>query len=135
VDIILQREGRELLVQVSDPAVHLASRIPGAEQRNGALHIPLPAVEAGISQHLPEFGAETHQMKVLSENFSDRSLVLQLSAPGGSTQMLIVRENTPAIRLTTKDGELGSAQGGVRPLQVRFPDGAGYKEKTVTLSW
>jgi hypothetical protein len=135
VDITFQREGRELLVQASDSGVHLASRIPGAGQKSGALRIPLPAVEVGISEHLPEFGAETHQMKALTESYSDRSLVLQLSAPGGGTQTLMVRENAPAIRLTTKDGDLGSAEDGIRPLQVRFPEGAGYKEKTVTLSW
>jgi glycogen debranching enzyme len=135
VDVTLQREGRELVVQASDPELHLASRIPGAEQKNGALHIPLHAVEIGIEEHLPEAGTETHQMKVLDEKYNERSLVLQLSAPGGSTQKLTVRENASALRLTTKDGELGAADGGLRPLRVRFPDGAGYVGKTVTLSW
>ena len=135
VDLTFQRAGRELLVQASEPAVHLASRIPGGEERNNVLHIPLPAVEAGLSEHLPEFGAETHQMKVLAETYSDRSLVLRLSAPGGSTQKLYVRENIPAGKLTTPDGELGPADGGIRPLEIQFPEGHGDVEKTVTFRW
>ncbi|MFZ0275027.1 MAG: hypothetical protein WB524_10750 [Acidobacteriaceae bacterium] len=135
VDLTFQRAGRELLVQASEPAVHLASRIPGGEERNNVLHIPLPAVEAGLSEHLPEFGAETHQMKVLAETYSDRSLVLRLSAPGGSTQKLYMRENVPAGKLTTPDGELGPADGGIRPLEIQFPEGHGDVEKTVTFRW
>jgi glycogen debranching enzyme len=135
VDLTFQRAGRELLVQASEPAVHLASRIPGGEEKNNVLHIPLPAVEAGLSEHLPEFGAETHQMKVLAETYSDRSLVLRLSAPGGSTQKLYMRENVPAGKLTTPDGELGPADGGIRPLEIQFPEGHGDVEKTVTFRW
>ena len=48
VDVTFRREGRAMLVQASDPEIHLGSRIPEAEARNGVLHIPLPAVEVGI---------------------------------------------------------------------------------------
>ncbi len=135
VDVTFQREGREMLVQASDAGIHLASRIPGAATRNGVLHIPLPAVEAGITEQLHEYGAETKQMKVLEERYGDRELNLQLSAPGGTMQMLSIRENGPALKLVTQDGELGAVSGGFRTLQVRFPDGDGYTEKTVTLRW
>jgi glycogen debranching enzyme len=135
VDLTFQRAGRELLVQASEPAVHLASRIPGGEEKNNVLHIPLPAVEAGLSEHLPEFGAETHQMKVLAETYSDRSLVLRLSAPGGSTQKLDIRENLATSKLATNDGVMTAADGGIRSLEIHFTNGAGYVEKTVTLSW
>jgi hypothetical protein len=135
IDVSFERVGAELIVKASDGSVHLTSPVREAAFRNGALHIPLPAVEAAIEEHLPEFGAETQQMKVLSERYDERSLVLQLSAPGGSMQKLRVRENDPRLRLATKDAELGAPDMGMRPMQVRFPDGSGYVEKTVTLSW
>jgi glycogen debranching enzyme len=135
VDLAFQREGRAMLVQASDPTIHLASRIPGAETKNGVLHIPLPGVEAGITPQPPEYGAETQQMKVIEERYSDHELTLRLSAPGGTTQRLSIRENAPAPKLFTQDGELGSAEGGIRTLQVRFPESDGYTGKTVTLRW
>ena len=135
VDLTFRREGRELVVEASDADVRLASRVTGAQQKNGALRIPLRAVEVGLREHLPAFGMETSQMKVLSESYGDRSLVLQLAAPGGTTQMLSVRENAPAGKLATNDGELGAAEAGLRALEIRFPDGSRYMEKTVTLSW
>jgi glycogen debranching enzyme len=135
IDVSFERVGTELIVKASDGNVHLTSPVREAAFRNGALHIPLPAVEAVIEEHLPEFGAETQQMKVLSERYDGRSLALQLSAPGGSMQKLEVRENDTRLRLTTKDAELGAPDMGMRSMQVRFPDGPGYVEKTVTLSW
>lgn len=74
-------------------------------------------------------------MKVLQESYADRSLVLRLSAPGGSTERLSVRENGAGVKAVTTDGELGAVEDGVRPLQVRFPPGDGHVEKTVTLAW
>ncbi|MGB9032111.1 MAG: hypothetical protein WCC27_18450 [Acidobacteriaceae bacterium] len=135
VDVTFRREGRAMLVQASDTGVHLASRIRGAETRNGVLHIPLPAVEAGIAVQPPEYGSETQQMKVLEEQYGDGELTLRLSAPGGTTQMLSIRENGAALKLLTQDGELDGAEAGLRTLRVRFAEGDGYAEKTVTLRW
>ena len=135
VDLTFERVGQEIVIRASDPGVQLASRTTGAAMKNGALRVPIPAVEAGISEQLPEPGSETHQIKVLQESYAGHSLVLRLSAPGGSTQKLSVRENGPGIKLVTSDGELAGAENGIRPLMVRFPDGDGYVEKTVTLQW
>jgi len=135
VDLTLQREGRELVVKANDPGLHLASRAPGAAEKDGVLRIPLPAVEAGIVEHLPESGAETHQMKVLAQSYGERSLLLRLSAPGGTTQMLTVRENRPAGKLSTSEGDLGVAENGLRTLRVHFATGEDYVDKTVTLRW
>lgn len=135
VDLTFRREGAAMLVQASDPAVRLASRAAGAKLSKGILSIPLPAVEATISEPLPEFGAETHQMKVLSENYSAHSLRLDLSAPGGSTQMLSIRENLPRLKVRAQDADLGTPNGDLRPLQVHFSEATGYTEKTVTLTW
>ncbi len=135
VDLTFDRVGREIVIRASDPGLQLASRTTGAAMKNGALRVPIPAVEAGISEQLPEPGSETHQMKVLQESYADRSLVLRLSAPGGSTEKLSVRENGPGIKLGTSDGELAAAENGMRALTVRFPEDDGYVEKTVTLRW
>jgi len=135
MDLTFRREGRELVVQSNDPGLRLGSRTPGSAVRSGVLRIPLPPVEAAIVEHLPEFGAETHQLKVLNESYTNHSLVLQLSAPGGTTRMLSIRENGAIDNLATSDGDLGVAENGIRPLRVRFPEGDGYVEKTVTLLW
>jgi len=135
VDLRFRREGGELVVQSSDSELRLKSRAPGVAEQKGMLRIPLRAVEAGIEEHLPEFGAETHQMKVLDESYTEHKLVLKLSAPGGTTQMLNFRENGPVKNLTTNDADLGTAENGIRPLTVHFPTGEGYIEKIVTLRW
>ncbi len=135
VDLSFRRDGRELVVQSSDPELHLDSRLPGAAEQKGMLRIPLSAVEAGIEEHLPAFGAETHQMKVLDQSYTEHALVLKLSAPGGSSQILSIRENGPVKSLATSDGDLGIAQNLIRPLTIHFPHGAGYVDKTVTLRW
>jgi glycogen debranching enzyme len=135
VDLTFRREGRELLVQASDPAVHLASHAPGAAVKEGVLHIPLPPVEAYLAEELPQPGAETRQMKVVADEAADRSLTLKLAAPGGSTQTLSVRENSALPHLAARDAELGAPVDGLRTLSVQFPAASGYVEKTVTLTW
>jgi glycogen debranching enzyme len=135
LDLSFRRRGNELLIQSSDASVRLASRAPGAVLQKNQLHIPLPPAEIGIDVHLPEFGAETHQLKVLAETSDTHSLVLHLSAPGDSEQTLTVRENTALAKLATADAQLGEARNGLRSLHVHFPAGPGYVDKTVTLTW
>ena len=135
LDLTLRREGSQLVLQSSDPSVHLASRTPGAHPTGGSLSIPLPPIEAAINEHLPEYGAETQQMKVLSENYSSHSLTLQLAAPGGSTQTLLIRENEPQRNLACNQADLGTPTRGLRPLTIHFPEADGYTGKRVTVTW
>ena len=135
LDLTFQRRGKELLVQSSDASVNLASHSPGASSQKGQLHIPLPPIEIGIDAHLPEAGAETHQLKVLAEAADAHSLTLRLSAPGASEQELTVRENIPLPRLAAADAQLEQVEQGMRSLHVQFPAGTGYVDKTVTLTW
>lgn len=136
IDLSFRREERILLVQASDPRVHLASRIAGSEEKNAVLRLPLPAVEVGITERLPEIGMQTTQMKVLSETYSDHGVALELSAPAGTTQMLSVRENISSPRLHTSDGKLSAVDAGARLWTIQFPDsGTDYIEKRVTLAW
>lgn len=135
LDLTFRREGRELLVQSSDASIHLTSAAPGAVVRDHFLRIPLPPVEAAITETLPAPGAETHQLKVLADDSTARSLVLKLAAPGGTTQTLSLRENLALPHLVTHDAQLSDPVNGLRTLTVPFPAGSGYVEKTVTLSW
>ena len=135
LDLSFQRQRGELIVRASDPGVRLASRAPGALLKKGELHIPLPPVEIGIEEHLPEFGAETHQLKVLAETYGAHSVTLRLSAPGDTEQTLTVRENGAVANLAAANAELGDARNALRPLHVEFPAGGGYLEKTVTVTW
>lgn len=136
VNLTFTRRGQELLVDVGGgTAVHLASHAAGARVQGNTLHIPLPAVEVAIQQHLPEFGAETRQMKVVDEQYGNRSLTLTLAAQGSETQTIYVKENAAGLHLQTPDASLGPADNGVRPATVQFPVGDGYVTKTVTLRW
>ena len=135
LDLTFQRRGKELLIQSSDASVRLATHAPGALVQKGEIRIPLPPVEIGIDAHLPEFGAETHQLKVLGTTSDAHSLTLRLSAPGDSEQTLTVRENSMLPKLATSDAQLGEAEQGLRSLHVRFPAGTGYVDKTVTFTW
>ncbi len=135
LDVSFQRESGGLVVQASDSSVHLTSLMHDTGFSDGALHIPLPPVEVGMDSNLPEPGAETEQVKVLSENYAARTLTLKLAAPGGTVQHFTVRENASLNRLATSDAELGTREAGLRSMVVRFPGGSGYMEKTVILSW
>lgn len=135
IDLRFERRRGELIVQASDADVQLASRAHGALVKNGELHIPLPPVEVGIDEHLPEFGAETHQLKVLAESYGAHALTLRLSAPGDTEETLTVRENSPVPNLAAADAKLGSEQDGICSLRVQFPAGTGYVDKTVTITW
>ena len=135
LDLTFRREGPVLTVRTSNPDVRLESKIAGSKSVNGILRIPLPAVEVAMTESLPEMGAETRQMKVLSEQRGANSLLLRLSAPGGSRQKLVVRENLPAMNLLATGGTLESPAEGVRMLEVLFPPATGYVEKTISLRW
>jgi hypothetical protein len=74
-------------------------------------------------------------MKVLDQRYSPRSLTVQLSAPAGSTQTLFLRVNDDRVKVRSSDLSLPAGQKSLTNLQVIFPAGTGYLEKTVTLSW
>jgi hypothetical protein len=135
---VCTRESGTLRVVASGPAaagLKLASYTEGVHVNGDTLRIPLPAVEAGVTEALPEFGSETHQLKVLDERYGARSLTLQLSAPGGSTEELTVRENHPGLQVKADGAQLGVAAGGLSPMTVHFAAAGGYTTQTITLSW
>ncbi len=137
-DLEMKKEGRELLVRATggqSGELHLESKAAGARSTAGALRIPLAAVEVGIEHGLPLPGSITSQLKVLNLTQDAHSLTLELAAQGGSRQTLHVRVNDPKVKVTADGAELGSSASSVRDLQVSFPVGAGYQQKTVHLRW
>ena len=137
VGLEMRRTGATLIVTlIGDAAkgVKLRSRAPGVATgaAEGGLRIPLPAVEVGIEHGLPVTGAATSQLKVLDQQKSSRSLRLRLSAPANSIQTLSLRVNDAKLRPRIEGAELTADSGHMR---VQLPQGTGYVEKTVTVSW
>jgi glycogen debranching enzyme len=137
VDLSFTRRGPVLIVEIVGGAtgVHLQSRAEGARIAADSLHLPLPEVEIAAKQELPEFGAETRQMKVLDEQYTERSLSLVVAAPASSRQTLLLRENASNLKIQTRDAEMGAANNGLRTVTISFPRGEGYATKTIEFSW
>jgi glycogen debranching enzyme len=137
LDLEMKRENGMLIVRPTYHAakIYLKSRIAADRFSNGILQIPLPAIEVGITQDLPEAGSATQQMKVLDQRTSPNSLTLRLSAPGGSTQTLWLRINHPQPSLHATGVTLSDAKTALQKLHIEFPAGSGYVEKEIAFSW
>jgi glycogen debranching enzyme len=139
VDVEITRSGAMLLVRTTESSaqsVVLDSRAPGAKFAGGVLRIPLPAVEAGLVQSLPNPGATTQQLKVVDQQSVGNSLSLRLSAPANSHQTIMLRINDPHARLHIEGAEIPQGNNSsLRPLQVDFGAGEGYVEKALKVTW
>jgi len=140
-----KRDGRRLIVRVkTEPgnAVRLATSVKESQVAvDGAwVSFPLPPIEVAVPHGLPLQGARTTQMKVLSEKWSPRSLKLDLEAGAGSVIELKIRRNEPKLNLRVEGGTIiadGGADdhGDLEKVQVKFPEGTGYQQRTLALSW
>ncbi len=138
VDLDMKREDGMLIIRVAGSTastVHLKSRTPGAQFADGTLRIPLPTVEAGITEKLPEPGSTTQQMKVLDQQTSAHSLTLRLAAPAGSSQTLMLRINRKNLKLHATGVDVAAGSEALQKLQITFPAGSGYVEKELTFGW
>jgi glycogen debranching enzyme len=138
LDLEIKRENGMLLLRTTGSAasqIHLKSRATGAKLANGILQIPLTAVEAGLTQDLPEAGSATQQGKVLDQQSTPNSLTLRLSAPAGTTQNLWLRINRPQKPLHATGTTIPDVNKPLQKLQIEFPSGTGYVEKKVSFSW
>jgi glycogen debranching enzyme len=147
LDLSISRENNELIVHATGAAassVRLSSRTPGAQFSNAELRIPLPPVEVGIEEELPEPGSVTTHMKVLDQQTTPHSLTLRLAAPAGSGQTLSLRINDPKLRsgrstLHATGIEIPDKSAALQKLHIDFPaDSANddaYVEKQITLNW
>ncbi|NYF90999.1 hypothetical protein RBB79_15395 [Tunturiibacter empetritectus] len=139
-----QREARGLVVKVSTlsgPTVRLASTVKGsrASAAGSSVVFALPAVEVVVPHGLPLPGARTAQMKVLSEVSEAHSMKLEFEGQAGTTVELTVRRNVAKLNLHVEGGTIVDAAAGkgdgLEKLVVKFPQGTGYQQSAVTLSW
>ncbi len=138
VDLTFTRRGRDLIVQASGTSaekMHLQSRAVGARIEGATLNIPLPAAEVAIAAHLPAFGQETRQMKVLNQQSTSNGITLTLAAPALSRQTLVLRQNIANMKVHAEGAQIGAAIDGLQSITVDFPVGEGYVTKTVKFSW
>jgi glycogen debranching enzyme len=137
LDLRFTRSASELVVDAihAPPGMVLASQAPGARMQANTIHIPLPSVEVAMKSELPEFGAETRQLKVLDQKTSAHSCTLTLAGIGGETYELLLRENAANLNLHADGATLGASNRGLRTVSVEFPAASGYATKTVTFSW
>jgi glycogen debranching enzyme len=137
LDLKFTRSATQLRVEaVNEPAgLKLASQSPGAIVEGNTLRIPLPDVEVAISDQLPAFGDETHQLKVIDQQATARQLKLTLSGIGGTTYNLQLRQNAVNLKVKAAGATLGPLDHGLRPLTVSFPPGSGYSTQDVLFSW
>ena len=132
-DLTYERVGGEMVVRATG-GVKLTSAMAGARSSGAEVRVPLPAVEVGMTSHLPMAGAVTQQMKVLDQVEGARSLTLQLSGMGGAREEMLVRRNKAGLAVRVEGGMV-TGGGALGTMAVEFPAGTGYVEKTVRLSW
>ena len=140
-----KREGQRLVVRVktaSGKAIRLATAVKEAQvAADGAsIAFALPPVEVAVPHGLPLQGARTAQMKVLKETRDSHSLKLELEAAAGSIVELYVRRNGPKLNLHVDGGTLIAAKGAgeqsdIDHVTVKFPEGTGYEQRVLVLSW
>jgi hypothetical protein len=131
----IKREGPALVVRPSGGIV-LGSHTSGWSFSGGVLRVPLPAVEAGYPQALPEPGATTQQMKVLDQQYSGNALTLRLAGMAGSHQIIDLRVNDPRAKVHIEGaGTVEQPGSSLRFVQIDFGTGDGYVEKTVRFTW
>lgn len=137
LDLKFTRSAAELVVEAigAPPGLHLASQSPGARMEANTLCIPLPDVEIAIEHRLPEFGAETRQLKALDQQTAPHRLTLTLAGVGGTSSQLLLRENVANLAVHADGAALGDLHNGMRPATVVFPNLPGYQTKTITFTW
>ena len=137
-----ERRGQSMIARVTTSEgkpVKLTTAVAGARvmEKGMAIAFPLPAVEVAIPHGLPLPGATTAQMKVLGQTEAAHSLTLNLEAEAGTGVTLKVRRNAAKLKVTADGGTLtpGEEASGLDGLEVKFPAGSGYVQKTVVLRW
>ena len=147
LDLSMRRQGSSLHVEVESPepaVLCLGESAYFADQpcrtnasRHHSIELPLPPVEVSLPSAQLEPGDSTHGLKVLAEERRDRRLTLILSAPAESRQSLALRINTskPSTLKFTVDGATQRKEDQKTLLDVSFPSGTGYQNKTVTITW
>ena len=159
-----QRVGAAMLVIAE---AEQGARLPhlagpdGATVRGSEMRVPLPAVELGVPAQLPLPGAQTAQLKVLSQASDAHSASWVLEAQGGASLLLPLRVNEAgatthplrtegavlvpdpppgSVAPLTGDalvapGDKPMAASGMEGIRVHFPEGSGYTQQTIMIHW
>lgn len=148
INLSIQRREGSLIVRASGAgtdSLQLRSQATGAQFTHGQLSIPLPPVEVGVDEPLPQPGSVTAQMKVLDQQHSARSLTVRLSAPAGTSQTIFLRINGPRLlaghaHLRATGVDLPDKISPLQKLNVTFASarpasGGSYVEKAITFRW
>jgi hypothetical protein len=93
--------------------------------------VPLPPVEIILPFTPAREGDRTHALKVIDLQTSAHQLVLQVEAPGGTTQHLHLRRNDPTLHTITADGATLQSD----DLILTFAPTDAYVPRTITFRW
>jgi glycogen debranching enzyme len=137
LDLKFTRSASKLVVEAihAPTGVQLASQSPNARIKGTTLYIPLPEVEIAMPHQLPEFGSETHQLKVLDQQMAAHRLTLTLSGFGGTTYNLLLRENATNLNVQAEGATMGALNNGLRTVSITFPKASEYVTRTIIFSW
>ena len=154
IDILFIRDHDRLKVELRNNAsqkpIHLRSDEPLAKEGPHAagaaaeIALSLPAVEVSLPTHaLPIPGSRPGQVKILSTEYTARSLTIKLSGPAGTNTTLILKRNQN-VNPTLATGQLEPVKSeskatkqnlDSRSINVNFPEGQGWQTQQVTLTW
>lgn len=91
--------------------------------------VPLPEVEIGLESRPIQPGEQTSQMKIIRQQYGDRSLVLKLDVPPQVNQRIFVRVNRVGRAIKVTGAKLDQHW-----ITVAGEPG-GYSEHTVQITW
>lgn len=136
LDVTYQRNGALLDVTATSETAAVfcldSTRSESACNRAAAtaqhVRVPLPPIEIGITDDQPLEGNATQALKAVGETYEPHRTGFTLTAPAGSTHSIYVRDNTGNAR---SDGFTR----GVDHMNVQFPPGTGFQEKTIWFNW
>lgn len=94
------------------------------------LLLPLPPVEVDYAVSLPAEGERSAAMHFLHQSNDAHSLTLDLEAPAGTTQILILQKNRTTANVQVEGAEVRGDK-----LMLQFPAGKGYVPHRVTFRW
>ena len=137
LELDITRRNGELRIQARSAQPErfcLSSGQPGpppcsvASARLHELALSVRPVEIYLPAELPEPGSRTHELKVVDEQYDDRSARITFSGPAEGRYHIPLKRNLSGI---TVDGATASDQ----ELLLTMPPGSGYRTQTVTFRW
>jgi len=135
----MKRQAGKLVITVTSPSATILCLNPAKSTactsspvREHRVEMALPVIEVELpDQGLPEAGSTSQQTRIIDEQYSDHRLDLAIEGVGGSMANLLIRHNTPNVKLKVSGGEV-LADGS---LQINLVGSSGWIQKKITLTW